>query len=189
MAGKPPPHWVCHSEADIKRFEAWTNARLDEIPTWFEEEFGQTAANMTRDDYLLLQDPKFAAAVEQDASTRLKRSRVIRAARAKDHEAIARLADTVELLRLALRLMSKRHQRGREKGEPRPGDLSQLTRRCCEEALADVKHIRRIWESEYGLRNRAMDPTAMDIAARRWGIKDEVLENFKKNRHRNKQRS
>jgi hypothetical protein len=181
---KPPPDWVCHSEAAIKRFEAWTNAQLDEIPTWFEEEFGQTAANMTCDDYLLLQDPKFAAEVEHEASARLKRSRVIRAAREGDHDTLARLADTEELRRLALPLAFRRHRQGREKGEWRPRDLPQTTKWRCEEALADVKRIRQIWKQHYGRRNRTIEPTAIGIAARRWSIKDNTLINFKKNRHR-----
>jgi hypothetical protein len=178
---KAPPHWVCHSAADIKRFEEWTNARLDEM---FEPR---------PDEHLIqisLQDPKFATAVEHEASTRLKRGRVIMAARAGDTAALARLADTEELRRLAFR----RHRRGREKGERRPRDLAELTRWCCEEALADMERIHQIWQRPppygYGRRNRAIDPTAISIAARRWGIEDvDTLINFKKNRHRNQRRS
>ena len=163
-----PPSWVCHSEADIKRFEAWTNARLDEM---FEPRSDEHLIQLS------LSDPKFAASVEAGA----KRRRVITAARARDTAALTRLADTEELRRLAF----SPHRRGREKGEPRPRDLPQLTRWCCEEALADVKRIRQIWKRHYGRQNRTIEPTAIEIAARRWGIKDETLINFKKNRHRN----
>jgi hypothetical protein len=172
---KAPPPWVCHSEADIERFETWTNARLDEM---FEPRPDEHLIQLS------LQDPKFAAAVEHEASTRLKRGRVIMAARAGDTATLARLADTEELRRLAFR----RHRRGREKGEYRNRDLPHLTRWCCEEALADVKHIRQIWQRPppygYGRRNRAIEPTAISIAARRYNLDEGVLINFKKNRHR-----
>jgi hypothetical protein len=114
---------------------------------------------------------------------------VILAVRAKDRATVERLADTPELRQLALREALRQHRRGREKGEQRPRDLPQTTKWGCEEALEDVEHIRRIWKRHYGRRNRAMEPTAIEIAARRWGIKDETLINFKKNRHRNQRRS
>jgi hypothetical protein len=171
---KQPPRWDCRDEKDREHFEAWTNAQLDEL-------FEPSAADIRREQ-VLFSDSKFPNVLEQEASKRLKRGRVIVAARAGDHEILAWLADTEELRRLAF----KRHQRGREKGERRPRDLSQLTKWCCEEALADVEHIRQIWKNEptYRKRNRAMDPTAIGIAARRWGIEVDTLINFKKNRRR-----
>jgi hypothetical protein len=172
---KAPPHWDCHSEADIRRFEAWTNARLDEM---FEPRSDEHFIQLS------LLDPKFATAVEHEASTQLKRGRVIMAARAGDTATLVRLADTEELRRLAFR----RHRRGREKGERRPRDLPELTSWCCEEALADMKRIRQIWQRPppygYGRRYRAIDPTAISIAARRYNLDESVLINFKKNRHR-----
>lgn len=172
---KPPlPRWDCHDEKDQERLEAWTNARLDSID--------DTAADPKRDPFHIF-DPTVAV-LEQDIAQRLKRGRVKIAARAGHYETVARLADTVELRRLALSSLD--HRRGREIGDQRPNDLPQTTKRCCEEALADVEHIRQIWKTTYGKRNRSASPTAMEIAARRWGIDDTLLINFKKNRNRRK---
>jgi hypothetical protein len=165
-----PPRWDCVSEAAIERFEAWTNKQLDAMFERPDEHLIQ----------LSLLDPKFVASGEKQASEQRKRGGVIVAARVGDHETLARLANTEELLRLAF----KRHKRGREKGERRPRDLRQLTKWCCEEALADVEHIRQIWKNAYGKRNRTSEPTAIGIAARRYGIEVDTLINFKKNRHR-----
>jgi hypothetical protein len=168
------PRWVCLSAADIERLEAWTNAKLDEMY--------DNAADPTRDPFHFFHPT--IALLERDIAQRVKRGSVILAARAEDHETLARLADTEELRRLAFK--RQHHRQGREKGEERPHDLPQTTKWCCEEALDDVGHIRRIWKREYGRHNRGPDspPTAMGIAARRYGLKDKTLENFKKNRHR-----
>ncbi len=163
-----PPRWLCRDEKDQQCLEDWTNRALDAM-------FEPSAADIASE-----QDPTHSPIFHQELSAQLKRGRVIVAARGSDHETLARLATTPELLRLAF----KPHRRGREKGEHRPRDLSQLTKWGCIEALADVEHIRRIWKNEYGLRNRSESPTAMEIAARRWGINAEVLITFKKNRHR-----
>jgi hypothetical protein len=170
------PRWICRDEKDQQRLEAWTNAQLDAIDAVFE-----AAYDPARDPFYIFHPT--LAALEEENAQRVKRGRVILAARAGDHETLARLADTLELRRLAF----KRHRRGREKGERRPRDLPQVTKVCCEDALDDVEHIRRIWKREYGRQNRGADspPTAMGIAARRHGIEDETtLINFKKNRHR-----
>jgi hypothetical protein len=161
-----PPRWLCRDEKDQQCLEDWTNRALDSM-------FEPSAADIARE-----QDP--TPVFHQELSTQLKRGRVIVAARAGESETLARLATTPELLRLAL----KPHKRGREKGEQRPRDLPQLAKWGCIEALADVEHIRRIWKNEFGKRNRSESPTAMEIAARRWGIDPEVLITFKKNRHR-----
>jgi hypothetical protein len=163
------PDWNCLAK-DIKHFEAWTNAQLDALYERADEHLIQ----------LSLSDPKFLASGEKQASERFKRGRVILAAREGDHETLARLAVTEELRRLAFRP----HKQGREKGERRPKDLKQLTRDCCEEALEDVERIRQIWQRVYGKRNRAMAPTAIGIAERRYGLKEGVLINFMKNRRR-----
>jgi hypothetical protein len=178
MLIKPPsPRWDCRDEKDIEHFEAWTNAQLDEL-----EKLEELAYDPRRDPFHIFHPT--AALLEQDNAQRLKRGRVILAVEAGDHETFARLADTPELRRLAF----KRHKRGRETGDSRPRDIPQLTKWCCEEALADVVHIRRIWKQTYGLRNRAMSPTAMEIAARRHNIDPEVLIDFKKNWSRNQRR-
>jgi hypothetical protein len=167
-----PPRW------NSERFEAWTNAQLDAMEMYAPP----------RDPFHSF-DPSFAT-VEKAFSTHLRRGRVIEAARAKDVTTVERLADAPELQRLALREALRQHRPGREKGEPRPRDLPQLTKWCCEDALADVKHIRGIWKETYPKDYRGSTPLAMEFAARRWGIDPpEVLINFKKNRHRNQRRS
>ena len=157
---------------DSERFEAWINEQLDKL-------FEPTAADIAGE-----QDHTHSPVFHHELSAQLKRGRVILAVRAKDRAAVERLADTPELSQLALREALRQHRRGREKGERRPRDLSQLTRWCCEEALADVERIRRILKETYPKDYRGSTPLAMEFAARRWGIKDDTLINFKKNRHR-----
>jgi hypothetical protein len=171
---KQPPRWDCRDEKDRESFEAWTNAQLDEM-------FEPSAADIRREQ-VLFSDSKFPNVLEQEASERLKRGRVIMAARAGDYDMLARLADTEDLRQLAFR----RRKPGRAKGEPRPRDLPQTTKWCCEEALADVDRIHQLWKNKLGKCNRSAAPTAMEIAARRCGVDVDVLDNFKKNRHRNR---
>ena len=172
----PPPRWACRDKKEQHRFEAWTLARLDE----------EDAHEMDNYDPALdpwhIVDPKSLVALEKDASERLKRGRVIVAARARDHDALVRLADTEDLRRLAFRP----HKRGREKGERRPRDLPDIVRAGCEEALFLVERIRDIWQNEptYGKRNRTLKPTAIESAARRCAVDSDTLVNFKKNRPR-----
>jgi hypothetical protein len=186
---KPPrsielPEWVCINDADRERFKAWTNARLDEIPMsmrYAKSELEQALEEQPDDPCYYLQDQKFVATVEQDFSERLKRGRVIEAAKRGDTEAIARLADTEELRMLAFRI---RHNVGREKGEGRPRDYPLSLRLRLEAASNDVDCIYQIWKQHFGKRNRTMDPTAGAIAARRHGVSETELINFRKNRHR-----
>ncbi len=179
-----PPRWNVpqgdDGEKDRQRFEEWTNARLDEMHAQEDKiEFDEETYDPTRDPFYI-PDPKYVGAVEKDVTERLKRGRVKLAARAGDHETLARLATTEELRRLAY----KPYKRGREKGEPRPRDLPDRLKSSLEEASYDVERIREIWQQHYGRRNRKAEPTAIEIAARRHGIKDHKLINFRKNLHR-----
>ena len=162
------PRWICRNQREQKLLEDWTNARLDEL-------FEPSAADIARE-----QDHTHSPVFHHELSAKLQRGRVILAVQAKDHAAVEQLANTEELRRLALREALTPHRRGREKGESRPRDYPPTLKWSLPDALADVDHIRRIWKREYGLRNRAAAPTAMDIAARRWGIDPEVLITFKK---------
>jgi hypothetical protein len=158
---KPPP-W------NSERFEEWTIAQLDRLDA--EDDEANARLDEPAPDERLLQlqlgDPNYVAATEKDISDRLKRGRVIRAKRAGDHEALARLATTEELRLLALAPRSK----GRAKGEPRPRDLSVLTRWRCEAALADMKRIHTLWKDAYPKLYRGSKPIALEFAARRWGF-------------------
>lgn len=165
------PRWFCRDAKDRDRLEAWTVAALDKI------------TKPTADDIQRELDPidlKFATAVEQGLKQQLKRGRVIIAARAKDSEALARLADTEALRRLAF----KPHKQGREKGERRPRDHRPVLKVILEDAANDVDLIRDLWARHYQRRNRTIEPTATAIAARRYGIDETALILFMKNRHR-----
>jgi len=157
------PRWFCRDAKDRERFEAWTNTALDEA-----------SKNPSTDFF----DETFADAVEQDFKQQLKRGRVLLAREAQDHEALARLADTEELRRLAF----QRHKQGREKGEHRPRDRRPVLKICLEDAANDVDRIRDLWQRAYNRRNRTKEPTAIAIAARRYGVKETQLVNFRKNR-------
>lgn len=170
---RKPEHWDCRNEKEIRYFEYWTNAKLDEL-------FEPSAADIIRE-----QDHTLSPVVHKELSEQLHRGRLIQAVRSKDQAAVARLADTEELKRLAFRVAFEKHGRGREKGEGRPQDYSQHLKAALEEASREIGLIRKIWASEFnGKRNRSNDPTAIDIAARRWGIDPGALINFRKNRSR-----
>jgi hypothetical protein len=156
------PRWDCRSAADQKRLEAWTNARLDEAG----------------DDMPI--DESYAVATEKHFGQVLKRGRLLVAVKAKDKKTVARLADTEELRLLAL----QQRGRGRAPGDRRPNDLPEVERWACQEAVDDMERIRLIWQHDFGKRNRSADPTANDIAARRYNIEPDILINYRKNRRR-----
>jgi hypothetical protein len=163
------PDWFCRNEAQRKLFEAWTNARLDEM--------SEPSVDDLRRDVAMMSDQKFSTTTEENFGQRHKRGRVLIAAKAKDHEALAKLADTLELRRLAFRP----RQRGRARGERRPGDLPAQLKASCAEAAAEVQRIRAVWQRHYDRRNRSHSPTAIEIAARRRAIPEEKLIRFMKN--------
>jgi hypothetical protein len=118
MAIKPPPRWDCRDPKDQKHLEDWTNAQLkalDDAACAAADDAADAAYDPKRDPFYF-----YHPTIEMFEKEQLKRRRVIRAARAGDHETAERLADTEELLRLRLSFALKRHKRGREKGDPRP---------------------------------------------------------------------
>src|SRR5262249_8712174 len=160
----------CHSPADRQRLEAWTNARLDEY--YFD-------LVDPHHEMELMSDEKFISDTEQHIGRMLKQGRVIGAAKRKDLPALLPLVkDDPELLRLADHWLSRPHNVGREPGEPRPGDHSDMIRWSLPDASRDVEQIRRIWKRRLGFVNRKEDPTAVDIAARRWGLDPQTLINY-----------
>jgi hypothetical protein len=166
------PGWVCRNAAQLRALEAWTLARLDEL--------SEPTADDIRLEVEMMSDEKYMAMIQNDFAQRLKRGRLILARRAKDWKTVSRLADTEELRRLALRP----RKRGRAKGESRPRDLPDFLKALLEYAAMDVEYIRAIWKRDFGKRNRSAAPTAIDIAARRNGVEENQLVNFKKNQHR-----
>jgi hypothetical protein len=185
----PPPWdcpWDCRNAEDQRRLEAWTVARIDEIPPmmrWGKSKFEQALEEQPDDPryHYMLNDPASGADTEKLFSERRKRNRVIDAAKRGDNEAMARLADTPELRRLAF---ATRHARGREKGEPRPRDTPLSKRLRLEAADNDVNLIYQIWEQHFGKHYRTAAPTAVQIAAKRHGVTEDELKNFRKNKTR-----
>ena len=134
------------------------------------DESDEEAYDPAPDERLLqlqLGDPNYVAATEKDISDRLKRGRVIRAKRAGDHEALARLATTEELRRLAYRRL---RDAGATKANRDRVIYQDRLKSSLEEASYDVERIREIWQQHYGRRNRKAEPTAIEIAARRHGM-------------------
>jgi hypothetical protein len=137
-------------------------------------------------------DPAFAAAITQDVKRALvvitqdvKRALVVAAVKAKDMDALERLTSAdPQLRRWAFRSLTQKRGRGRAKGDPRPSDLPDITRWCLQEAASEMEDLRNIWHKHYGMHRRSMDPQAIDIIARRWGLDRETLSNFLKNRWR-----
>lgn len=169
--------WVCHDGKDQDRFEAWTNAQLDELE--------QPSADDILHDSVAIFDQHAMAAADKSASDRLRRGRLLLAVRAKDHAAVQRLANTEQLTRLALRAALAQRGPGRATGEWRPWDYSPELKCALEDAARDVELVRGVWLRAFGRRNRTMPPTAIEIASRRNGIEHPAdLENFRKNQHR-----
>lgn len=174
----PPPDWYCESLADQERFEAWTNRRLDEM-------FKPTDADRQR-DIDIDNDPKVEADIGgrywRGAGHDRKRAQIRAAIKRKDRKILAQLDPQLVWATLL-------PGRGRKKGESRPGDLPWYTRASCELAASDIDRIREIWnrpppDQGYGRQNRSAAPTAVQIAARRWGLSEETLINFRKNQRR-----
>jgi hypothetical protein len=158
-----PPRWDCRNKADQDLLEEWTNFRLAELD---DEQERRT-------------EHPDAAAIQLKWTSQLmsqnqRRSLVIDAIKKKDWETFERLADTVELRRL---------RRPRKRGRP-PSRASALLSFGREGAAEDVERIRKIWHQHYKKQNRSDPPTAIEIAARRYGMEPDELINYLKNRHR-----
>jgi hypothetical protein len=150
------PRWDCRNGADRKALEVWTNARLDELDEPSDDDIAIYIATMT--------DEKFHDATVKHFGATIRRNRAINKFKAMGWK--------------------PPHGVGRAKGEPRPGDLSDIEKAALEYAADDVESIYRIWRQDFQKRNRGAAPTAIAIAARRAGIDEEQLINFRKNRHR-----
>jgi hypothetical protein len=131
-----------------------------------------------------MSDPAYVAAVEKYYTRRLQRGRVIIAAKQRDVHALDRLtANDPALAKLALRVLTNRRGRGRQKGEARPRDLSPSEKALLEDALRDLDRIREICVERWQ-RWKGTEPIALEIAAERADLDPEQLRNFKKNRAR-----
>jgi hypothetical protein len=80
---------------------------------------------------------------------------------------------------LALRELTRKRGRGREKGEPRPRDLDFMTKGALQDALNELFAIRRIIQQHWN-RWKGSEDIAIEIAAERACVSEELLRNFKK---------
>jgi hypothetical protein len=165
----PRPPWDFRNEQDARSFKRWIIQQLEQAEEPTEDDLWREA-HMPSDEYF---------------SDRLKRGRVINAARERDTRVTERLTvSNPELKNLAIRELARRRSRGREKGEARPRDISAVEKELQGWALRDVELIRQICLREYG-RWKGYEEIAMEIAAERNGRLDvDRLINFKKNRRR-----
>lgn len=168
--------WDCRDQKDQEGLEEWTNEQLDAADK--DDPLRLLLHKQPHDTYrkikmLASRSENYATREQSELRRNLIKS-VRKAIQAQDFQA---LADMAPLLR---RLGAKRDPRGREKGERRPDDLPESVREALPHASADVGRIRDIWFHRFGKRNRGADPTAIQIAARRWGIDPSYLEGYKK---------
>jgi hypothetical protein len=81
------------------------------------------------------------------------------------------------------------HEPKRKRGQRRPKmpppwkAFEDLDERL-QQAVEDVKRIRRIWREQFHKTYRSVEPTADAIAARRHGLTERELDNYRKCRHR-----
>ena len=156
------------------------NQQLDELDEPTEYEFNR--------DLEMQNDPAYLDALTKSFWHRLKRGRVIIAAKRRDVNALDRLtAHDPALKDLAIRQLARVRRRGRRKGEARPRDLTQVERIVLEDAISDVDSIRRICKAYFD-RWKGSDSIAIEIAAKRSHLNPEKLRNFRKNRARDGRR-
>jgi hypothetical protein len=165
------PRWDCRNHEDRRLLGEWTNAQLDLMDQPTDEL-----------DFEMMSDEKYFAAMEQHYNSMVKRGRLITAAETKDIQMIERLtANDPKLMSLALRVLAHKPGRGRKKGEPRPADMSEPMRLQLEYASKDVDSIKELWKDNFNKQNRSEQPTATAIAARRNGVDEDRLINWRKN--------
>jgi hypothetical protein len=98
--------------------------------------------------------------------------------------AAARRGNPEPLRRLFPALAEFIHSPPRRRGQRRP-QTNVYERVPLENALDDVRDIRKIWQKHFGKSYAPRNgPSAISIAARRHGLSEDELVNFRKNRHR-----
>jgi hypothetical protein len=122
------------------------------LKTWFikqlELSYGLSADDLWQ-EVQMQNDDAFNAAIMQLGQRHSKRRQVIAAAKAKDLDELVRLgaANDPKLAMLAFRQFTRKP--GRQRGDPRPRDLSDVERTAREDALEEVDRMRLIakWSS------------------------------------------
>jgi hypothetical protein len=170
---KKPP-WDCRNDEARRRLEEWTLDQLDKLDN-------ELATERDIEIMLLMNTDEFHEWSEEQFRRQQQRARVVKAAKAKDANLIKRLtANDPELQQLAVRVLTLRRGVGRPKGS-RPTDIVGEERSIFERAAADVHRIYDLWQRKLKHRYRTESPTAVEIAARRWGVGAGQLRRFRKN--------
>jgi hypothetical protein len=144
--------------SDPQRLEEWTNAALD-------------AFGVHDDDLPLENLPRMTSAEWRRQALRL----AITDARKGRPEPLRRLFPAITEF-----IFSPPRARGQRL--PQVNDYQWL---LLEYALDDVRDIRKIWRQHFGKNYAPRNgPTALSIAARRHGLNESEIENYRKNRHR-----
>lgn len=165
------PKWNCRNQADQDYLETWTNQQLDLIAD-------RLPASLVRKDAEM---HSIIQAMLSDNRT-FERTLIYFAVADGDAATIERLTvEHPELRDFAVQLSTYKRGRGRLKNERRPDDWSRDEANAFPFAAEGVSRIRAIWKRYFGKQNRTAPPTAIDIAARRYGINEERFRNMLKN--------
>jgi hypothetical protein len=165
------PPWDCRNDLARRHLEEWTLDQLDKLDNEL----------VTERDIEAMQSDEFFKWSEEQFRRQQQRARVVKAAKAKDTRLLTRLTtNDPELLQLAYRILSHKRGQGRPKGS-RQTDIVGEERALLEYAAIDVVRIYDLWQRKLGHRYRKESPTAVEIAARRWGVGVNELRRFRKN--------
>jgi hypothetical protein len=183
------PRWDCRNEADRKHLEEWTLDQLRKLDNELDKLNDQLVTERDIEMMEAMQSDYFFKWSEEQFKRDQQRARVIQAVKAKDTRLLLRLtANDPELQQLWLLTLKRR---GRPKGSRKTdivgkkriisADIVGEEREVLEYADADVPRIYDLWQRQLGHRNRKESPTAVEIAARRWGVGVAKLRKFRKN--------
>ena len=168
---KRPP-WDCRNDEARRHLEEWTLEELDKLDNELVTERDIEIMELTS-------SYEFHEWWSEEDFRQQLRARVVKAVKAKDTRLLLRLtANNRELQQLADRLLIPK--RGRPKGS-RKTDIKGEKRALLEYAAIDVVRIGDIWQDKLEHRYRTRRPTALEIAARRWGVGVDELRKFRRN--------
>ena len=168
------PPWDCRNDLARRHLEEWTLDQLNKLDD-------ELVTERDIEIMLRMNSDEFHEWSEEQFRRQPLRARVMKAAKAKDARLLTRLtANDPELQQLAYRVLSHKRGRGRPKGS-RQTDIVGEERSIFERAAIDVGRIYDLWQRKLGHRYRKERPTAVEIAARRWGLNVDELRRFRKN--------
>jgi hypothetical protein len=201
------PRWDCRSAHDQMLLEEWTNKQLNLLdePTASDLQFELDMANddtfadaVSKDLGRTLIRGRIINAIrgykETAEEKRFHAAMGIKVDVAPNFSNLVQLVgNKPEWFRFALwqlwqlahrpSVIGKKNNQGRKKGESRPSDYSPLERDILSDASNDVDRIRMVWKRHFKKQNRSerQPPTAVQIAARRYGVGERLLMNWRSN--------